>query len=227
MTITLDKIVPWGRSFEEYISMFALSKEDLEKRFLDCGSGPASFNASLTKLGGHVISVDPIYLFNSSELRSRINEVYKTIIGQVGKNKDEYVWEQISSVEELGRVRMRAMNDFLSDYPAGIKEGRYVDASLPSLPFGDGEFDIALCSHLLFLYSEQLSEDFHVQSIRELCRVSSEARIFPLMELGVKRSRYLEAVIGTLKADGFKIRIEKVSYEFQKGGNEMLRVTTV
>ncbi len=227
MTIILEKVVPWGRSFEEYVSMFALSKEDLEKRFLDCGSGPASFNSSLTKLGGHIISVDPIYRFNSSELRSRINEAYKIIMEQVGKNKNEYVWEQISSVEELGRIRMRAMNDFLSDYSAGIKEGRYVDASLPSLPFEDGEFDIALCSHFLFLYSEQLSADFHIQSIRELCRVASEVRLFPLMEFGIRRSRYMEIVIDVLIADGFKARIEKVPYEFQKGGNEMLHITTV
>lgn len=227
MTITLDKVVPWGRSFKEYVAMFALSNEDLEKRFLDCGSGPASFNASLTKLGGHITSVDPIYRFDSGELRSRINEAYEIIMEQVGKNKNEYVWEQISSVEELGRVRMRAMNEFLSDYTTGIKEGRYVDASLPALPFEDGEFDIALCSHFLFLYSEHLSEDFHIQSIRELCRVSSEVRVFPLMEFGIGRSRHLETVIDILRADGFKARIEKVPYEFQKGGNEMLRIMAV
>ena len=50
----------------------------------------------------------------------------------------------IPSIEALGRVRMDAMKEFLSDYTAGIKEGRYVDASLPSLPFKDGEFDIAM-----------------------------------------------------------------------------------
>ncbi len=224
MAITLDKVVPWGRSFDEYVAMFALSKEDLEKRFLDCGSGPASFNCGLTRLGGRVVSIDPIYCFSSAELRSRINEAYEMIIGQVRENRDEFVWEQITSVEELGRVRMRAMNEFLSDYSAGIREGRYVDARMPSIPFRDGEFDIALCSHFLFLYSEQLSEDFHLQSIKELCRVSSEARIFPLTEFGVRRSRYLEAIIDGLRDNGFEVRVERVPYEFQKGGNEMMRV---
>ncbi len=225
MAITLSKVIPWGRSFDEYVAMFALSKEDLEKRILDCGSGPASFNTSLTKLGGRITSIDPIYRFNSSELKGRINEAYEIIIGQVRENRNEYVWEQIPSVEELGRVRMNAMNDFLSDYNEGIMEGRYVDASLPALPFKDGEFGIALCSHFLFLYSEQLSEDFHVQSIKELCRVSSEARIFPLMEFGVRKSRHFRAVIDRLNEDGFKALIERVPYEFQKGGNEMLRAT--
>lgn len=227
MVVTLNKVVPWGRSIDEYVTMFALSKEDLDKRILDCGSGPASFNASLTKLGGRITSVDPIYRFSSSELRGRINEAYETIIGYVRENMNDYVWEQIPSVEELGRIRMNAMNDFLSDYDKGVSEGRYIDASLPALPFKDGEFDIALCSHFLFLYSEQLSEEFHLQSIKELCRVSSEARIFPLMEFGMRKSRYLKAVMDRLRDDGFKALIERVPYEFQKGGNEMLCVAAV
>jgi hypothetical protein len=225
MAITLESVVPWGRSLIEYAAMFALSEDDLEKRFLDCGSGPASFNASLTKLGGHAISADPIYRFSSDELRVRINEAYEIIMEQVGRNRDDYVWNRISSVEELGRVRMHAMNDFLSDYDAGKGEGRYVDASLPILPFQDGEFDIALCSHLLFLYSEQLSLDFHLQSVKELCRVSSEVRIFPLMEFGIRESRHLDAVVDGLERMGIKVLTETVPYEFQKGGNQMLRIT--
>jgi hypothetical protein len=81
-----------------------------------------------------------------------------------------------------------------------------------------------LCSHLLFLYSEHLSEDFHIKSIKELCRVASEARIFPLSEFGAKKSRHLDAVIDILKKEGFSANIKKVPYEFQKGGNEMLVV---
>lgn len=227
MAITLDRVVPWGRSFDEYVAMFALSKDDLDKRILDCGSGPSSFNASLTELGGCITSADPIYRFSSNELRGRINEAYEMILGYVRENMNDYVWEQIPSVEELGRVRMNAMNDFLSDYDDGIRSGRYVDASLPALPFKDGDFDIALCSHLLFLYSEQLSEDFHLQSIEELCRVASEVRIFPLMEFGKRKSRHLEAALNRLRENGFKASIERVPYEFQKGGNEMLRVKAV
>ncbi len=224
MAFTLDKIVPWGRSFEEYCAIFSLTEKELKKRFLGCGDGPASFNCILTKSGGHVVSVDPIYNFSEDEIRSRIKKTYKEIIEQTIKNKDEFVWDHISSVEELGTVRMNAMNDFLSDFPAGMDNGRYVDASLPDLPFGKGHFDIALCSHFLFLYSEQLSEDFHFQSVKELCRISSETRIFPLLELGAKKSRHLEKIIDRLEKDGFAVSIEKVSYEFQKGGNEMLRI---
>jgi hypothetical protein len=224
MTFTLDNVVPWGRSFDEYVAMFALSENDLTKRFLGCCDGPASFNCTMTRRGGHVVSVDPIYRFSEDEIRKRIDESYEVIIEQARKNKDEFVWRNITSIEELGEVRMAAMNDFLSDYAAGLREGRYIDASLPVLPFKDGESDIALCSHFLFLYSEHLSEDFHVQSIEELCRVASEARIFPLLELGARRSRHLDTVLKRLEKAGLVVTVEKVDYEFQKGGNEMLRI---
>ena len=225
MAFTLEKVVPWGRSFDEYLAMFALAEEDLRKRILGCGDGPASFNCMMKRRGGRAVSVDPLYRFSAVEIRNRIDEIYEEIMEQTRKNKNEFVWRHISSVEELGKVRMDAMNDFLSDYRAGSKEGRYVDASLPMLPFEDREFDIALCSHFLFLYSERLSDNFHIQSIKELCRVASEVRIFPLLELGAKKSRHLETVIDRLENDGFVIDIKKVSYEFQRGGNEMLRVT--
>ena len=100
----------------------------------------------------------------------------------------------------------------------------YVVGELPVLPYKNNELDLALCSHFLFLYSEQLSFDFHVSSIKELCRVASEARIFPLLDLGARKSRHLEDVIQKLGESGYRCNIKKVSYEFQKGGNEMLQV---
>jgi hypothetical protein len=42
--------------------------------------------------------------------------------------------------------------------------------------------------------------------------------------LGAKKSRHLETVVDRLEKGGFVVNVEKVPYEFQKGGNEMLRV---
>lgn len=228
MTFSLNEVVPWGRSFDEHVAMFAMSEDDLLwKRILGCGDGPAAFNAVLTRRGGKVVSVDPIYKFSADEIRRRIDATYPIVIEQTRKNSNEFVWRHIHSVEELGRIRMAAMEEFLSDYLSGFMEGRYIEASLPSLPFEDGEFDLAICSHLLFLYSEHLSGDFHVVSIRELCRVADEVRIFPLLELSAKRSRHLKSVLTRLRKEGFVAAIEAVAYEFQKGGNERLRVTAI
>jgi SAM-dependent methyltransferase len=224
MSFSLEKIVPWGRSFDEYAAMFGLSESDLDKRILGCGDGPASFNATLTRQGGHVVSVDPLYHFLAKDIHQRIQETYSQVLDQTRKNRHEFIWTSIRSVDELGRLRMAAMEEFLSDYSKGAKQGRYVDGQLPHLPFADGQFDLAVCSHLLFLYSEQLSADFHIASIRELCRVAREVRIFPLLELGAKTSRHLRPVIAGLTAAGYAATIAPVSYEFQRGGNQMMKV---
>jgi SAM-dependent methyltransferase len=224
MSFTLKDVVPWGRSFDEYVAMFALSDTDLRGRILGCGDGPASFNASLTRQRGHIVSVDPLYRFAVDDVRRRIDETYEQVMEQTRRNRHEFVWTNIKTVEELGRVRLAAMKAFLADYSDGVRQGRYVDGELPDLPFGDGQFDLAVCSHLLFLYSEQLSEDFHVASVRELCRVAHDVRIFPLLELGARPSRHLQAVIARLSADGHDVSIVSVPYEFQRCGNQMLSV---
>jgi hypothetical protein len=96
---------------------------------------------------------------------------------------------------------------------------------LPILPFADSSFDLALCSHFLFLYSEQLGEAFHVESVAELCRVATEVRLFPLLQLGGSRSPHVAAVMNQLERLGCTLRIEEVPYEFQRDGNEMLRIS--
>jgi len=221
---TLDRVVPWGRSFDEYRRMFALSEDDLRLKILGCGDGPASFNAEATRRGSHVVSCDPIYRYDVNQLRARIAATRDEILEQTRRNAGEFVWSTIGSVEELGRIRMAAMEDFLADYPAGKTEGRYVDAELPTLPFADATFDLALCSHFLFLYTAQLGEAFHRIAIREMCRVAAEVRIFPLLALGATPSPLVEPLTIEFRREGFSVSVERVAYEFQRGGNEMMRI---
>ncbi len=224
MAFQLSEIVPWGRSFDEYTAMFALSEDDLQKKILGCADGPASFNCELSKRGGTVVSADPIYAYPAQKIRQRIEETFEEVIAQTRQNSSEFVWRHIRSVDELGRVRMEAMREFLADYEQGKKEGRYVAGSLPTLPFSDRHFDLALCSHYLFLYSKQLNLEFHIDCIHELCRVAAEVRIFPLLELGAVPSPHVPPVIVHFKNAGYEADVVQVPYEFQRGGNEMLRV---
>jgi hypothetical protein len=221
---TLQHVVPWGRSFDEYRAMFALSDADLEGRILGCGDGPASFNAVATRRGANVVSCDPLYRSSVADIQARIDETFTQVIDQTRRNHHEFVWNTIQSVDELGRVRMLAMKEFLRDYPAGVREGRYIDAELPSLPFDDGRFDLAVCSHLLFLYSQQLGEPFHHASVLELSRVAREVRIFPLLALGGAPSPFVDSCALALRAAGADVSIERVPYEFQRGGNQMMRI---
>lgn len=219
----LSKVVPWGRSLTEYSEMFLLSEDDLNGKILGCGDGPACFNAQVSRNGGNVVSVDPIYQFNAGEIRSRIGEVYPQIMEQMSKNKADYIWKNIRNVEELGKVRLDAMELFLTDYEEGKKSRRYINASLPSLPFHDTEFELALCSHYLFLYSEHVNQDQHILSMKELCRVAKEVRVYPLLSIGDNtKSPHLEPLISELTEMGISISLVHVAYEFQKGATEML-----
>lgn len=222
---SLDQVVPWGRSFDEYRAMFALSEADLSRTILGCGDGPASFNAEGTRRGCRITSCDPLYRFSAEEIRARVDATCERVMTETARNAHEFVWTVIPSVEALGRVRMGAMNAFLDDFPAGRHDGRYVDAELPSLPCGELEFDLAVCSHLLFLYSEQLGEPFHHASLLELCRVAREVRVFPLLALGAKPSPFVDGCVRVLRERGHDAVVERVPYEFQRGGNEMLRIT--
>jgi hypothetical protein len=119
---------------------------------------------------------------------------------------------------------MAAMTEFLDDYPGGRTSGRYVAGELPVLPFADDAFDLAISSHFLFLYTAQLGEAFHRDAILEMCRVAGEVRIFPLLSLGAKPSPLVQPAAEECRARGLDVSIENVPYEFQRGGNQMMRI---
>src|ERR1700704_2096576 len=129
---TLDQVVPWGRSFDEYRRMFALTDADLQSRILGCADGPASFNAEATRRGTDVVSLDPLYRYDVGQIRERIAATCDQVLEQTRQNAGEFVWDTIASVEQLATVRMAAMQVFLDDYDAGREQGRYVDAEMPT-----------------------------------------------------------------------------------------------
>ena len=94
-------------------------------------------------------------------------------------------------------------------------------------PFGgrpDAPFELALSSHFLFLYSGQFDLDFHIAALREMLRVAAEVRVFPLLQLGGAPSPHVPGVREALTAAGVRATVEPVPYEFQRGGNHMLRL---
>jgi hypothetical protein len=218
----LETVVPWGRSLAEYQAMFALSDQDLTRNILGIGDGPASFNTEMTAMGRSVTSIDPVYQFTTDQIEARVRATYDTILDQVKANLDRYNWSTMGDADRLGQLRLEAMNQFLADYELGKSVGRYQAQSLPKLEFADRQFDLCLCSHLLFLYSEQLSLEFHINSVIELLRVAPEVRIFPLLTLDCQVSPYLQPTIEQLERSGIVTEIQTVDYEFQKGGNQQL-----
>ena len=222
----LKQTVPWGRDFDEYIDMFALHSMEEGAKIIGCGDGPASFNAEANTRGISATSVDPIYNFSRAELSTRINEARDEVMSQVRAKADDYVWNTIKNPDDLEKRRMRAMGAFLEDYELGLKSKRYVNASLPALPFQDNAFDIGLCSHFLFLYSPQVDEQTHIESVLELCRVAREVRVYPLLSISDnERSEHLDAVCSSLTDSGLVFEEVAVNYEFQRGAKSMLRIS--
>jgi hypothetical protein len=218
----LDTIVPWGRSFAEYRGMFDLNPADLKMKILGCGDGPASFNAEATAVGAEVVSADPIYAFTAEEIRRRINDAAPAVMKSLREHANNYNWDVVKSPAQLERLRRQAMDAFLRDYPAGKEAGRYVDASLPRLPFENGAFGLALCSHFLFLYSDRLDRAAHQAAARELVRVADEVRVYPLVTLDGRPSPHVGAVVNDLLEAGHQVAQLPVTTVFQKGATDML-----
>jgi len=221
----LDGVVPWGRSFEEYQSFFALTDLDTGVRILDCGGGPSSFNMEMTWQGFHVVSADPLYGLDGQTIHGSMSSARDSMVAGFAKARDRFVWRFFKSPEEQVAYRTETMQSFLNDYDEGRLAGRYIDASLPDLPFPGNAFDLALSSHFLFLYDHLFDLDFHLHAVRDMLRVGAEVRIFPLLDLGGKPSSLVEPLIAELKNMHVQTSIERVPYEFQKGGNQMLRVS--
>jgi hypothetical protein len=223
--MTLDQIVPWGRSLSEYQRMFALTDADQAGTILGCGDGPASFNAELTAAGKRGISIDPLYAFSAAAIRQRVRETCTTIVDKVKRTPDDYLWTEFRDPDALGAHRLATMERFLLDYEAGRAVGRYQTQAVPTLDFADQHFTLALSSHFLLLYTAQLSLDFHCAAVRELCRVAHEVRIFPLLDLVCQPSAHIGPLQAYLANLGYQAQVENVPYEFQRGGNQMLRIT--
>lgn len=225
MAVHFDKIVPWGRLRDEYERMFDLSAQNFSGGVLDCGGGPSSFTAEMSADGVRAVSVDPIYVFSGPKIRTRFDAIADSMIAQVRATPEDWAWGYHRNPDGLLANRRAALEKFLADYENGLREGRYLAGELPHLPFDSASFGLAVCSHLLFLYSDLLTEDFHIQSARELCRVALEVRIFPLLTLDRRLSPHLAAVRSALEADGFTAEIVRVNYELQRDGNQMLKIT--
>lgn len=224
MVVELEKVVPLGRSLKEYKLMFNLTDKDLNKRIIGVADGPASFNAEMKKLGRTVVSVDPLYSFEGKDIEEQFYKVIDSVVGQLKATQEDYIWRIFKSPDEYKQHRINTLETFIADYDLGKREGRYIFGELPSLDIDDASFDLALCSHFLFFYSEQVNYELHLASILELIRIANEVRIFPLLDLKLNRSAHLDPIMRELKSEGLSVVTRKVDYDMQRGENIMLNI---
>ncbi len=105
MAMKLEKIVPFGRSMNEYKKIIALAdEEDLNnKRIVGIADGPASFNAEMfaSEKNTVVVSVDPLYAFSAKEIEKQFYSVVDNIITQIELTPKDWVWSYHRSPEQL------------------------------------------------------------------------------------------------------------------------------
>lgn len=222
-TSAIGEMLISSRSLDEYRAMFHLTDADLARRILDCPGGAAGFTGEVHALGGDVTACDTAYFeYGPEELAVLAAAEADRGNHYVRAHSEQYEWTFFANPNAHQRIRQQAGQRFA----AHIRQHpeRYVAGRLPSLPFADASFDLALSSHLLFSYSDTLDHDFHVRSMGELMRVTrDELRIFPLVAVGASEQYpRLDELLDDLRAHGISGDVVDVDYEFQRGGNQML-----
>jgi hypothetical protein len=222
--LDLDRIIFIGRTFEEYTDMFSLNTEEMKgKRILDCPAGACSFTAIGNQLGLDITACDIAYFHSGADLEQKGYQDIEHAMEQMERVKDYYKWDYFKDIKDLKNYRLTALKDCSKDMIEA--SGRYIPVTLPTLPFSDGEFDVTLSAHFLFMYGDRLDYQFHLSTIQELLRVSKEEiRIFPLVDLEGKPYEHLDKLVDHLEKLSFSVEEVKVSYEFMKNANSMIKI---
>jgi hypothetical protein len=211
-----------ARSFAEYRAMFALTDRDLEQRILDCPGGAAGFVAEAGRRGIDAVAVDREYATHREGLGLLVER--ETLFKREALVKETAGFARTWYADADDMVRQWVANARTFRADIADRPDRYVAGALPELPFADGSFDLVLSSHLLFSYGNRLREDFHRAALLELARVARrEVRVFPVLVYDTgERYEGLDRLREELAGVGIGSRVERVAYEFQPGGDEML-----
>ena len=209
-----------SRSAAEYRAMFGLTAADLSAAsVLDCCAGGSGFAA---ETAARVVAADPAYALDRHDLADRVRAALQDGDQIIGAHAEHFDWGWYGDPASRTELRTAAARHFLDD----LREhpGRYIAAALPNLPFATGSFDLVLCSHLLFTWSDLLDAAWHSRALAELIRVARhEARIYPLVVQGTGQPvAFLDDLRADLSAAGYRSRIQAVPYRFQKNADQML-----
>jgi hypothetical protein len=213
-----------SRAFSEYHAMFDLRPDDLAGRtVVDVAAGASDFTAVAPAHGARAFAIDPGYAAAPAELARGVAHGATAGLSIVDEHPQRFTWDWYGDRAHRDELRLNAAEVFAGDRDEHPQ--RYLAGSLPRLPLRDKVADLALCSHLLFTWSDQLDRDWHRAAIIELNRIARRARIFPLVVQGTGEPvGWLPELIADLADIGIRAQRRRVPYEFQVGGYEMIEI---
>jgi len=214
------------RGYEEYVRMFDLLEEEIAHgETLDIAGGGSSFTAEARERGYAAYAVDPRYEGEFehwiSEAEAEIETSTKKLAGLAG----QYDWTYYGNLERHRAGRKASLQRFATH--AGDVRGRecYIPGRLPKLPFDDRRFDLVLCSHFLFLYADQFDAQFHLDSVREMMRVSRRSvLIYPLISLRLDPYPHLEHIMEEIRNLGGRPELFRSQLPFIPGSTHGLKI---
>jgi SAM-dependent methyltransferase len=217
------------RGFDEYVRMFSLTLEDLNKgELLDAAAGASSFTAEANRRGIRSHAADPRYALAPDDVHADAALEIETSTAKLAELSGRMDFSYYGSLENHRAMREASLALFSKDFASADKEERYSPGALPDLPFETGRFGLVLCSHFLFLYAEQFGYEFHLQAVRELlrvCRPGGQVRIYPLVSLRYEPYSGMEQLMADLQGDGISAERMISGLPFIPGSTELLKLS--
>jgi SAM-dependent methyltransferase len=207
-----------SRSAAEYRAMFDLT-DPLTGSILDCCAGGAGFTA---EAGVAAVALDSVYAQGQAKLAEMVRTGQQGASAISYANAEHFDWSWYGTRERREELRADAAKRFLAD--VADRPDHYIAGDVHHLPFADNSFDLVLCSHLLFTWSDVFDEDWHRRAIGELLRVGrGEVRIFPtVVQKTGAPVPFLPGLLADFASRGVSARLVKVPFMFQVGADEML-----
>ena len=191
---TLDRVVPWGRSFDEYRRMFALTEADLQLTILCCADGPASFNAEATSRGlESFLAIRSIDL-QDRQIRDRISATYSEVLDQTQRNAERVrLGHDPFSGKSWGGFAYGSHGDVSGRLRGWENSGPVCRRGASSVAVPRSNVPAGALFAFPVSRTNHLDESFHLASIqRNVPRTAVEVRIFPLLALGGATSPYVD-----------------------------------
>jgi len=220
----LRHVAFFGRTLAEYLQMFSLSSAELRgRKILDVASGPGSFVAEALELGWDATGCDPMYGGDPEAIVAQGKTDIDACRVQIRRSPGVLVYDDIDA---FYGAKYAALERFAADYRQRRSAGHYVAGALPSLPFGDGAFDLVLTANFLMVYApladggmhdgDEFGLEFHLQSVDELARVTGCELRIPGMHTWTQPPEihpYCGPMMDRLQALGFNVALVQSHYD--------------